>query len=116
MIEGCRSWRESGLSPPDAVMAATAMYLGEEDAIGQWIDERCITGKTQWGVGVHLWESWKGWAEENKEPPGTRKGLAEAMSAHGYSPDKSRGVRGFSGIDVKAGECGSWTDWTNPHP
>jgi putative DNA primase/helicase len=107
MIEGCLSWLANGLNPPDPVTAATATYLNEEDSLAQWIEECCITGKEQWGTGALLWQSWKGWTEANKEPPGTRKAFAEAIAAHGYAKDKSQGVRGYKGIDLKPNEYGS---------
>jgi phage/plasmid-associated DNA primase len=92
MIEGCRSWLENGLNPPDPVKVATATYLAEEDSLAQWIDECCVTGRDQWGVGAQLWQSWKAWAESIKEQPGTRKAFADAMAAHGHTKDKRRGV------------------------
>jgi putative DNA primase/helicase len=100
MIEGCRGWFEDGLSPPDAVRTATAAYLSEEDSLAQWIEERCVAEKGRWGVGARLWQSWTGWAEVNKELPGSRKAFAEAMAAHGYAKEKRHGVRGYSGIDL----------------
>ena len=106
MIEGCRSWIEIGLNPPATVQGATATYLREEDSLAQWVEECCITGKEQWGVGAGLWASFKAWAEENKEPPGTRKAFAEAMAAHGYAKGKSQGVRGYAGLSLKQSEAG----------
>jgi phage/plasmid-associated DNA primase len=100
MIEGCLAWQRDGLNPPVVVREATEAYLGEEDAIAQWVEESCLIGKEQWGVGAALWRSWTRWAEANKEPPGTRKAFAEAMATHGYTRDKSQGVRGYAGIGL----------------
>jgi putative DNA primase/helicase len=104
MIDGCRQWLETGLNPPSAVQAATEAYLSEEDTLAQWIEECCITGKGQWGIGALLWESWQKWCGANNERPGSRKGFTDAMSAHGYPKDKSQGVRGYAGIDLKPDE------------
>jgi putative DNA primase/helicase len=41
MIEGCRSWQDQGLDPPEAVTEATEAYLEAEDAMGAWIEECC---------------------------------------------------------------------------
>jgi putative DNA primase/helicase len=101
MIDGCRQWVETGLSPPDPVQAATETYLSEEDTLAQWVEECCVTGKERWGIGALLWESWQKWSETNNERPGTRKGFTDAMAAHGYPKDKSQGVRGYAGIDLK---------------
>jgi P4 family phage/plasmid primase-like protien len=102
MIEGCLEWQRDGLNPPDIVRDATETYLGEEDTIAQWIEECCLTEKKQWGIGAHLWQSWKAWAEVNNERPGSRKAFAEAMAAHGYAPTKSQQIRGYAGIRLKA--------------
>jgi len=90
-----------GLNPPDAVRAATETYLSEEDTLAQWVEECCVTGRELWDIGDRLWKSWKSWAEANNERPGTRKAFAEAMAAHGYAPEKSQGVRGYTGITLK---------------
>jgi phage/plasmid-associated DNA primase len=104
MIDGCRQWLETGLNPPSVVQAATETYLSEEDTFAQWVEESCITGKGQWGIGAQLWESWQKWSTANNERPGSRKGFTEAMAAHGYPKDKSQGVRGYAGITLRPGE------------
>jgi P4 family phage/plasmid primase-like protien len=104
MIEGCRSWLENGLNPPDPVKVATATYLAEEDSFAQWIEECSVTGTDQWGAGALLWGSWQQWAEASKEPPGSRKAFAEAMAAHGHPKEKRQGVRGYAGIALKPSE------------
>jgi putative DNA primase/helicase len=101
MIEGCLAWQRDELNPPTIVREATEIYLGEEDGIAQWVEECCDTGKGLWGTGAALWQHWQRWAEANKEPPGTRKAFAEAMAAHGYPKDKSQGVRGYAGVNLK---------------
>jgi putative DNA primase/helicase len=101
MIEGCLAWQRVGLNPPAIVRNATEVYLGEEDTVAQWVEECCLIGKGQWGIGGQLWKSWKAWAEANNERPSTRKAFAEAMAAHGYPANKSQGVRGYAGIDLK---------------
>jgi putative DNA primase/helicase len=100
MIDGCHEWLETGLNPPGAVRTATATYLSEEDTLAQWVEECCLTGKGLWGEGAALWGSWKAWAENNNERPGSRKAFAQAMQTHGYEPDK-RGVRGYAGIELE---------------
>jgi len=103
-IEGCGSWLEEGLNPPAAVQAATAAYLSDEDTFAQWVEECCVTEKGRWGIGARLWRSWTGWAEVNKELPGSRKAFAGAMAAHGHPKEKNQGVRGYGGIDLKSDE------------
>jgi putative DNA primase/helicase len=110
MIEGCRQWLEQGLDPPASVRDATDEYLTGEDAFGQWVEDCCVTGKEQWGIGVKLWGSWKSWAEVHNEPVGNRKIFAESMKTHGHDSDKSQHVRGYNGIDLKPSD-----DRRNPY-
>jgi len=100
MIEGCLAWQHEGLNPPAAVRDATDAYLGEEDSFAQWIEECCTIGNGCWGVGADLWSSWKEWAAANNERPGTRKAFADAMASHGLRPGKSRGARGYAGVEL----------------
>lgn len=44
VIEGARLWYESGLQPPPTVLEASAAYRGENDRVGQWLQERCELG------------------------------------------------------------------------
>jgi hypothetical protein len=69
----------------------------EPSEASDWSAARC---RDRWSEGSRLWESWKAWAETNNERPGSRKGFAQAMQAHGYQPDK-QGVRGYAGIELK---------------
>src|SRR5437868_14123023 len=101
MIEGCLAWQQDGLNPPSVVRDATDVYLGEEDTIAQWIEECCVIGECQWGIGARLWASWQKWCATNNERPGSRKGVTDAMAAHGYPKDKSQGIRGYAGITLK---------------
>jgi putative DNA primase/helicase len=105
MIKGCLAWQREGLNAPAIVCDATEAYLDQEDVIAQWIEECCVTGKSQWGIGAKLWQSWKAWADANNEQPGTRKAFAETMAAHGYTKDKRQGVRGYAGIALKFGRA-----------
>ena len=100
-VEGCLEWQRIGLAPPPAVRDPTAHYLAEEDAFACWIEDCCVTGKQQWGIGDRLWRSWKTWAEGNNEKPGGRKTFAQTMAANGYTASTSQNVRGYAGIDLK---------------
>jgi putative DNA primase/helicase len=71
MIEGCLAWQREGLDAPAIVRDATEAYLGHEDTLARWIEECCVIGKGQWGIGALLWQSWKAWAEgAAREPQG----------------------------------------------
>jgi putative DNA primase/helicase len=81
MITGCTDWLERGLAPPQIVTEATAEYLKAEDVIGAWIEE-CAERKPGWEeTAGHLFTSWKQWAEQAGEQPGTQGPLAGSSNS-----------------------------------
>lgn len=105
MIEGCLAWQRLGLAPPAAVRAATEAYFDEEDAIGRWIEECCVTGPYHWCASTLLWASWQRWATTANERTGSsRKTFSTALENHGFVRARSQRMRGFSGLDIKENE------------
>lgn len=100
-VDGCLEWQRIGLSPPAAVRDATAEYLTDEDSFSRWLDDCCVIGKWEWGIGDRLWKSWKEWAETNNEWSSTRKAFAGMMKSKGFEPSKSQEVRGYKGINLR---------------
>jgi len=101
-LQGCLEWQETGLRPPEAVMAATEDYFEAEDALGRWMEECCDVGSPSFESGsTELFNSWKNWAEANGEYAGSMKRFSETLSARGFEKFKTSTVRGFRGIAVK---------------
>lgn len=104
MLFGCRDWQRSGgLNPPPAVTGATDNYFLEEDALGRWIEECCITGKEIPATrSLFLFESWKAWCEANGEQPGSNKRFSQALDQRGHEIDRnSVGQKTLRGIGVR---------------
>jgi putative DNA primase/helicase len=108
MVDGCLKWQEIGLSPPQAVIDATAAYLETEDTIATWIEERCECGKSYRDTSGNLYASWKSWAELNGEFVGSQKAFSEKLQAREGIEKTTIGAkktRGYCGIWViNAGE------------
>jgi P4 family phage/plasmid primase-like protien len=100
-LQGCLEWQRTGLRPPAAVMAATDDYFEAEDAIGRWIDERCVRGPNHAEGSTALYTSWKAWAEANGEYAGSMKRFSETLSARRFPKQDTRQARGFRGIALK---------------
>src|SRR6185436_20740044 len=79
MIEGCLDWQERGLAPPNAVTAATAAYLGAEDTVTQWIEEKLIPDPLSWERSSILYAHWKTYAEEMGEVAGSQKRFSQNL-------------------------------------
>ena len=42
-VQGCLNWQRLGrLDPPQQVVDATEEYFEAEDALGRWLEERCV--------------------------------------------------------------------------
>ena len=82
-------------------MAATEDYFEAEDAVGRWIEERCIPAPTASATSALLYGDWKAWAEANGEWAGSQKRFSEALTARGYERQNTREARGFGGIGLR---------------
>jgi putative DNA primase/helicase len=113
-IEGCLHWQQIGLNAPASVREATDDYLEAEDALGQWIAERCLVAgqvtngraimRPLYATTAQLFGSWKDWAEQAGEFVPSQKRFSQALAARGFLPKRQDGTgrMGFQGIEVLA--------------
>ncbi len=105
MIDGCLDWQANGLVRPDAVAEATERYFGDQDLLGQWLDEACDAepgNNHKWERSADLFASWRTYAENAGEREGSAKSLSEALQKRGFI--KSRGTGGgriFRGLRLR---------------
>jgi putative DNA primase/helicase len=102
-VEGCLTWQRDGLNSPDIVRSATSDYLAAEDAIGRWVEDRCLVGDGYWTAGAALFADWQQWSDQNGERPGTQKRFTQGLQARGIQSERSgaAGTRGFVGIALR---------------
>ncbi len=102
-IEGCLAWQRDGLNSPDIVRSATSDYLAAEDAIGRWIEDRCLLGDDYWTAGAALFADWQQWSDRTGERPGTQKRFTQGLQARSIQSERSgpSGTRGFVGIALR---------------
>ncbi len=89
MIDGCLDWQANGLVRPEVVTKATADYFEEQDLLGRWIDEKCERGPGQKECSSSLYKSWKAFAEENGEEPGSATSFGSRLPEYGFDKMKS---------------------------
>ena len=100
-VQGCLAWQHEGLKPPACVQAATEEYFEAEDALGRWIDERCVRVANAKSLTAELFSDWKQWAEMNGEFVGTQRRFSDLLLTRGLEKWRnSVGVRGFQGIGL----------------
>jgi putative DNA primase/helicase len=101
-LEGCLLWQRSGLRRPQSVLDATDEYFEAEDAMGRWLEDRCVLHANAKALTFELFNDWKQWAEVNGEYLGSMRRFSDALLARRFEKWRNgSGVRGFVGIGLK---------------
>ena len=101
-LEGCLLWQRMGVCPPKSVQDATSEYFEGEDAMGGWIEERCVLATNAKALTAELFNDWKQWAESAGEFVGSQRRFADLLITRGLEKWRnSVGLRGFRGIGLK---------------
>lgn len=114
MLDGFRLWREGGLEPPAAAVAATEAYFAEMDPIGQFVREACITIADGLGVtatdrekSVDLFAAYKRWCDANNEEPKNNTAFGRRLNDLGIRSAKIGGIGYRTGVGLR-------TEWRAP--
>lgn len=101
-VEGCLIWQRNGLNPPASVLSATEEYFEAEDALGQWLDERCQLHPEMRTPTADLFDDWREWCEKSGEYVGSIKRFAEVLLVRGFEKTRMHGgVRAIKGLMPK---------------
>ena len=84
-VAGCLDWQRNGLQAPDEVLAATNDYRAEQDILGEWIADRCVTGPGCEARSKDLYQSYKSWAEERGEYVHTQTRFGIRLGDRGFT-------------------------------
>ena len=109
MINGAVLWRQHGLPRPDLVVAATNSYFNQQDIFGEWLDEKCdcdIGSTILWAPMGDLFTSWKNYAQEAGENPGSKKTVSSQLEKRGFPRKRLLARRGFEGLCLKKDSTG----------
>lgn len=89
-VSGCLEWQRDGLGEPAEVRQATADYQAEQDTIGEFLLECCVTGREYRVRVTDMFAAYRHWCERNgqREGRGTEFGLA--MTSRGIARDAGR--------------------------
>jgi putative DNA primase/helicase len=114
-LTGCLQWQRNGLQPPASVVSATEEYFEAEDALGRWMDERCVRTDRAKSLTAELFNDWKAWAEAAGEFVGSQRRFSDLLVARGIEKWRNPlGVRGFQGIGVKVVPRSGYTPYADP--
>ncbi|MCC8956186.1 DNA primase [Bradyrhizobium sp. Pear77] len=104
MIEGCLDWQTHGLGQPNVVSAATEEYFDEQDLVSQWLEECCDVdrdNRLRKAQASALFNSFKAFALEAGEEPGTAKALSATLRQRGFERTRSNTGYWYVGIRVR---------------
>lgn len=88
-IDGCLVWQRDGLRPPEQVLAATARYREEQDALGDFLSSRCsrVAGAR---VGAkQLYDDYVAWCAEAGEEPVSGTLFGRMLVERGFEKSKA---------------------------
>ncbi|ODA36727.1 phage/plasmid primase, P4 family [Planctopirus hydrillae] len=101
-VQGCRDWQEHGLQPPEVICEATQSYRHDENIVGRFIEERCLTGQNVYRVTfANLYEDYRKWASKNGEAEISGKAFSGKLKALGFEPARTREARWYTGLTLK---------------
>ncbi|BCN00144.1 phage/plasmid primase, P4 family [Ralstonia pseudosolanacearum] len=102
-VQGCLDWQRLGrLDPPQQVLDATEEYFEAEDALGRWLDERCVREINAKTLTAELFNDWKQWADSAGEFTGSQKRFSDLLITRGVEKWRNTaGLRGFRGVSLK---------------
>ncbi|HFD6778536.1 TPA: phage/plasmid primase, P4 family [Pseudomonas aeruginosa] len=114
-VQGCLDWQRHGrLDPPQRVVDATEEYFEAEDALGRWLDERCVRTANAKSLTAELFSDWKLWAEAAGEFVGAQRRFSDLLITRGIEKWRNGvGVRGFQGIGLKHPPTPSYTPYAD---
>ena len=114
-LEGCLAWQRLGrLDPPQQVVDATDEYFEAEDALGRWLDEKCVRAGNAKALTAELFSDWKQWSEAAGEFVGSQKRFSDLLLTKGLEKWRNgMGLRGFQGIGLKVPSTPSYTPYTD---
>lgn len=101
MVAGCREWQAGGLREPSAVLAATADYRAEQDAVGAFLAGCCRTGPELRGRAGAIYAAYVAWHERSGEAgrPLSQRRFGAQLTARGLERVHSGGTV-YVGLDL----------------
>ena len=100
MVRGCLAWQRDGLQVPDSIRAATEGYRSEQDVLGRFVSECCLTGQAFRVKFSDIYESLETWCNESGDNLPSRMFVGQWLKDSGYR-DKHSGSRWYLGITLK---------------
>ncbi|MCE9597039.1 MAG: DUF3854 domain-containing protein [Spirochaetia bacterium] len=100
-VRGCIEWQRHGLSMPEQWRAATDDYKADSDALGRFIDDECIKGKTERIAFAELYDAYEKWCHLEGCELRNKTDFARDLQSKGFVSVKSGNVRLRQGLRLR---------------
>jgi putative DNA primase/helicase len=100
--DGWLAYQEQGLNPPASVRARTDQYQADSDALGRFLDERCLSGPHFHAPAQELYTEFTRWCTDAGEQYGSAKEFAEMLRKKGIAKRHTRTGNVYDGIGLAA--------------
>lgn len=106
-VRGCLEWQRGGLAPPVEVQAAVEAYHDEEDAVREWLRDRCETGEGLREQPKALFDDFGGWWAETKggQQPLNSQEFYKRLTSMGFQSESGERRRWRRGLALKRAEA-----------
>lgn len=90
MVDGCLKWQESKLGRPEFLAQAIEEYRSESDVIGQFLDDRTVSGEGMSVSAGVLYRCYSQWCDSNGFKPLNLVRFSTALSDKNIAKQKDR--------------------------
>lgn len=105
LIAGYREYIDRGLAEPSAVTDATDSYRKESDALGRFLEERCLTMAGCRIASSELFAAWSHWCAIERMEAGTQKAFSTRLTERGFDKHKSHGRETWQGLGLQSDQA-----------
>lgn len=95
---GAQRWYLSGLQEPESVRIANSDYRTENDPLGRFLNEHCVTGRLEKQPAQALHDAYNRWLEENSLEPATVEFVAKQLKSRGFYSQRSKRGNYWKGL------------------
>jgi putative DNA primase/helicase len=103
LLTGLWLWREEGLDPPAAIMAAVEEYKRDQDPLGDFLEAETAGIQGKRVTATALYAAYAAWCERNAVEPLKQNGFGRKMKDRGFRTVKSCGVNEYVGLCLLEG-------------
>lgn len=102
LIDGYNDWAENGLDDPEKVTQATAAYRAESDAVGRFIEERCLVAAGFRIRSAELYGAYTKWCSGEGIEPLTQTAFSTELSNRGFDKVRTNVGAMWKGVGLAA--------------